>query len=332
MGRKKKKKAAYSYKNIDRSEAEEYDYHLPVLRDKTIEYLITESNAFYVDGTLGGGGHAAEIMKRLDNGGKLLAFDKDEEAISHCRAKFKEELDKGENSRIALFNNSFEESAAVEGIKGRVMGILLDLGVSSMQLDSETRGFSYRVETALDMRFSSGGPSAEQLLNEAKEDELAWILQSYGEEPYSKPLARRICELRRATPLKTTQHLRRIVEEIVPESQKYKALSRVFQAIRIAINDELEVLKNTIIKIVPILAKGGRIVIISYHSLEDRIVKQLFREISRPVQEGQANKFEFPLPALKLLTKKPILPDAEELKRNPRSRSAKLRIAKKIID
>jgi 16S rRNA (cytosine1402-N4)-methyltransferase len=201
---------------------------------------------------------------------------------------------------------------------GKINGLLLDLGVSSKQLDSTAIGLSYRVDSDLDMRFGSEGKTAKELLNESDEDELLFILRSYGEEPNARAIARRIIERRRLDAMETTFDLRSAVEEVTPEKFRTKALSRVFQAVRIAVNDELDVLQKTLIDIIPILVPGGRIVVMSYHSLEDRIVKDTFKEYS-----SKEN------PQLKILTKKPIIADEEEMKRNPRSRSVKIRVAEK---
>lgn len=316
-------------KQIDYSEAEEYEYHLPVFLDKVLEYLNIKEDGIYIDGTLGGGGHSGEIMRRLGKNGKLLAFDKDVAAIEHCQTQFAEELKKEGESRITLINECFSGACSIKRLEGKVNGVLLDLGVSSRQLDDSTRGFSYRFESPLNLRFSSEGITAEELLNTSKQEEIERLLKTYGEEPFAKTIARRIAEKRRAFPIRTTTELRKIIEESVPGSQLMKALSRSFQAIRIAVNGELQVLENTLTNIIPLMAPQGRIVIISYHSLEDRIVKNIFRELS------QKKYSDDPLPVLirdkelKLITNKPIIPDAEEIKRNPRSRSAKLRIAER---
>ncbi len=325
---KKKSKKEQFRNRIDYSEAVEYDYHLPVLLDEVLDYLNIKEDGIYIDGTLGGGGHSAEILRRLGKTGKLLAFDKDEMAIEHCRIRFSEELSLGENSRIELINECFSEACSI--IRKRANGILLDLGVSSRQLDDGHRGFSYRVESPLNLRFSSHGITAEDLLNTAQERELESILRLYGEEPFAKRIARRISQRRRAFPLQTTTDLRNIIEESVPSTQLFKSLSRTFQALRIAINDELGVLHKILSNVVPILADNGRIVVISYHSLEDRIVKTNFKEFSIKKYSDD------PLPVLvreaqlKILTPKPILPTEEEIKRNPRARSAKMRIAERI--
>lgn len=326
MAKKKKKAGGRRRINIDRSMELDYEYHLPVLLEEAVSFLITDAQGTYIDGTLGGGGHAAAITKRLISGGKLLAFDKDEEAIGHCRVQFEEEMEKGGLSKIAFFNDSFVKACSMEEIIGKAKGILLDLGVSSRQLDSEPRGFSYRFDAPLDLRFGSVGQTAAELLKSASENEITEILRKYGEEPFAKRLARRIAEKRASFPVDTTSQLKNIIEESVPFKLRYKALSRVFQALRIAVNNELGELEKALEEILPVLDIGGRIVVISYHSLEDRIVKNFFRE--------NAPKGKYIAPGeekcLKILTKRPVTPDEEEIKRNPRARSAKLRVAEKV--
>lgn len=329
----KRKSRRSLYKKIDKSRAEGYEYHLPVLLEKSVDYLITDPKGIYIDGTLGGGGHTSLILSRLVSGGKILAFDKDAIAISHCSSIFEDELAKGIGSRLTLYNQSFESACGMEEIRGKISGLLLDLGVSSRQLDDGSRGFTYRVNASLDMRFASHGRSAEALLAAATEEELEEILRLYGEEPHFKAIARRICEMRRAVPLKSTFQLRDLVEKSVPSGQLFKSLSRTFQAIRIAVNDELKTLQNTLTQIIPMLDHGARIVVISYHSLEDRIVKSTFKEnSSRFLKERNKYKPELAIsmPKLKILTPKPIIPGEEELLRNPRARSAKLRVAERV--
>lgn len=328
---KQKKKQVRPRKRIDRSQQADYDYHLPVLLKDSVDFLASDPNGIYIDGTLGGGGHSNEILSRLGPQGRLYSFDKDEEAIEHCKNRFADELQKGEDSRIILVNDCFSNANDIlENRRGATQGFLLDLGVSSRQLDESRRGFTYRVNSRLDMKFGSHGKSAEDLLNAAKEEELERILRLYGEEPFSRVIARRLVEKRRAVPLLNTFDLRGVVEEVVPQSLIFKALSRVFQAVRIAVNDELSVLENTLSNSMPLFKKGGRFVVISYHSLEDRIVKNFFRENSR-IQCTITNGIPTnSVPDFKLLFTKPYLPNEEEIKSNPRARSAKMRIAEKI--
>ncbi|MFP4529447.1 MAG: 16S rRNA (cytosine(1402)-N(4))-methyltransferase RsmH [Candidatus Kapaibacterium sp.] len=306
-----------------RPEPAEYDYHLPVMGEEACDWLVTNPNGIYIDGTLGGGGHAANIIRRLDSGGKLYAFDKDEEAIAHCERRFAGELSSA-TSRIVILNKCFSTACSIEEIRGKVSGILLDLGVSSRQLDTEQVGLSYRVESPLDMRFGAGGVTAEELINHSTEEELENILRKFGEEPFARKIARRIAEKRRAIPFKTTFDLRAAVEECVPKKLHFKSLSRTFQAIRIAVNRELDVLESTLNECIPELVEGGRVVVMSYHSLEDRIVKNIFRELAGRRKEDPSY--------IKILTKKPITASDEEIHRNPRARSVKVRIAEKLAD
>ncbi len=327
---KKNQKKVNKKKQIDYSQAKEYEYHLPVFLEKVLEYLNIKEDGIYIDGTLGGGGHSSEILRRLGKNGKLLAFDKDVMAIEYCLTLFAEEIEKSDNSRISILNQSFSEACSIKSICGKVNGILLDLGVSSRQLDDSNRGFSYRFDSPLNLRFSSQGIDGEELLNTAKQEEIESLLRKYGEEPFARNISRLIVERRRVFPIKTTLDLRKIIEESVPPAQLIKSLSRVFQAIRIAVNDELSVLEEAMRNSTELLTNGGRIVVISYHSLEDRIVKNILREYA-------SDKYnDDPLPKLirkkqlKILTNKPIIPDEIEIKNNPRSRSAKLRIAEKL--
>lgn len=289
--------------------------------------MLNRKSGIFIDGTLGGGGHAALILRKLGSGGNLWAFDKDEHSIRHCRSKFEEELSI-EPPRIVLFNKCFGEACSIVRQHGNFSGLLLDLGVSSMQLDTDQRGLSYRVNSRLDMRFGDSGISAEDLINNSSEEELYRILKTYGEEPRARMLAKRIVERRRSLAISTTFDLRYIIEQFVPQSLHFKTLSRVFQAFRIAVNRELEVLETTLAEALPILEVGGRIVVISYHSLEDRIVKNFFKEHS--FKKNDEVDISNPVPKLKLITPKPLVPDNDEIERNPRARSAKLRVAERI--
>ena len=327
MSKKRSKKAYRPGLEIKKIRTGSYDYHEPVMLERVIESLKIKPDGKYIDGTLGGGGHSEAILKRLSEKGKLFSFDKDPEAIERCREKFWGELAKGVDSRIEIYNDGFENARSVVGDRGEIDGALLDLGLSSRQLDSGSRGFSYRSDSELDMRFGTSGKSAAELLQAAKEEEIERILREYGEEPFARRIARRVVERRRAIIFKTSRDLANVVEECVPARSRLKSLSRVFQAVRIAVNDELVALSRALEEITDLLAPGGRIVVISYHSLEDRIVKRFFKERSAKFRnEDIASR----APTLKIISKKPITPDKEEILRNPRARSAKLRIAEKI--
>lgn len=304
------------------------EYHKPVLLEKVIELLVTKRDGIYVDGTIGGGGHSSQILAKLGEKGKLFGFDKDIEAINFCRERFKSELEKGENSRLELFNTCFSNACSITRHIGEWTGFLLDLGVSSRQLDTSQRGFSYRATGPLDLRFAPVGTSARELVNAASEAELAALLHKYGEEPFAKKIAREIVSKRRISPIVTTTDLRQIVENVVPQRLINKTLARVFQSLRIAVNDELSVLTITLNSAIDCLSIGGRIIVISYHSLEDRIVKNFFRSLSKASKET-ANIMP-KSPQLKIITKKPITPSKEECRINPRARSAKLRAGERI--
>jgi len=187
----------------DHQAAPEYDYHIPVMLRETCDYLITDTSGLYIDGTLGGGGHSAEILSRLSEGGKLYAFDADEQAIEHCTQKFQDELSKAEQSKLVLTNDNFIRACSIGELRGKVLGLLLDLGVSSRQLDTGSRGISHRLNSRLTMSFGSSGNSAEDLLNRSDERTIESILKMYGEEPFAGGIARRIITRRRAAPLRT---------------------------------------------------------------------------------------------------------------------------------
>ncbi len=311
----------------------EYNYHDPVLLQECLHFLIVDPKGLYIDGTLGGGGHTAAILEKLEPGGKLISFDKDPDAIAHCQERFSTQI---ENGMLQLRNASFDEACSIKENDGKVSGLLLDLGVSSFQLDGSSRGISYRFDSELDMRFGTEGETAKEFLHTASEEELIQVFEDYGEEPYSKKIARRIVESRRASSLSTTTDLKALIAEIVPERFLFKSLSRVFQAIRIHVNAELDVLKNTLTEIIPRIDSGGRIVVMSYHSLEDRIVKDMFKKYSatrRPSvtrDEKYYGNYVAIDPILKTITKTPIIPNKKEIELNKRARSAKLRVAEKV--
>ena len=321
MGSKKQYKSKRRPRVSENPDLQEYDYHLPVMLNECLDGLMVLGNAgTYIDGTLGGGGHTGEILNRLDKQDRLISYDADPDAIAHCTEKFAEILEQTPPV-LSLRQMNFVSMIDDDIENNSISGVLLDLGVSSRQLDKGQRGISYRFNTKLDMRFGPQGQTAEELLNTIEEGQLHHILRGFGEEPFARIIARRIIERRRAAPLQSTFDLRHIIEECVPPHMASKSLARVFQAIRIAVNGELDVLERTIRGIIPKLKKGGRIVIMSYHSLEDRIVKHVFKEL--------ASKHDDMIPSLKILTNKPIEATDEEISRNPRARTAKLRIAEK---
>ena len=306
--------------------------HKSVLLDECIDSLNIKPDGIYVDGTLGGAGHSLEIVKRLD-GGKLVAFDQDMDAIENARIKLAEYMD-----RVILIHSNFEnlgEKLDENGITG-IDGLLLDLGVSSYQLDTPERGFSYMHDAPLDMRMDKSlTESAWDIINRYSEAELSDIIRNYGEENCHARIAAFIVERRREKPIETTFELVDIIKAAVPRKARDENLhpaKRTFQAIRIAVNRELDVIEKVIREATEKMNRGGVIAIITFHSLEDRIVKNVFRDLSA----GCICPPEFPVctcntvAKLKLLTKKPIISSKEELEENPRARSAKLRCAVRL--
>ncbi len=322
-------------KSIDKGleNRKESEYHEPVMFRETLEWLVTKDDGLYIDGTLGGGGHAAGILRKVSNSGRLICFDADEQAISFCRGAFADELARGEESRIRLVHGNYAEvcgnEEVVAGSQKGISGLLLDLGVSSYQLNNPAQGISHRYDAALDMRFGGSGRTAAEIINSAEQAEIQKILWEFGEEKFARNITKAIVQRRRIAPITTTVELRKLVEETVPPPVFLSSLARVFQALRIAVNHELEVLEKTLLCVIPMLAPGGRIVVISYHSLEDRIVKHIFKKEStshRPSYPGDVAIHA----RLKLLTPKPQLPSEEEVRRNPRARSAKVRVVERV--
>jgi 16S rRNA (cytosine1402-N4)-methyltransferase len=302
-------------------------YHVPVMLDEVVRYLLTDAGGIYVDATVGGGGHAEAICNRLNAAGRLICFDVDEKAIELSRARLRRFQE-----HVSMVHSNFGNlKTDLEPIvAGRIHGLLLDLGVSSFQLDEGSRGFSFRVDERIDMRMDRrqllGGWD---VVNTYEEKALARILWEYGEERNSRRLAKRIVEGR---PVHTTGALSHIVEVTAGKRFLTKTLARVFQAIRIEVNSELENLKTVLTDSIDLLAFGGRIVVISYHSLEDRVVKSILKEeavrTTPSVNMYVAN--EKGPHRLRLLTKKPVRPTTSEVQRNPRSRSARMRAAERI--
>ncbi len=304
--------------------------HKPVLFEEAIEAMNIQQNSCCVDGTFGRGGHSAAMLERLGNNGCLIALDKDEQAIAFGKENFARE------PRLHLQHSSFSRLKDVveqQGVAGKVDAILLDLGVSSPQLDDAERGFSFQQDGPLDMRMDqSSGVSAAQWLATAEEAEIARVLWEYGEERFSRRIARAIVEQRQTEPLQTTSQLAQLIFRASPVKERHKhPATRSFQAIRIHINRELDDLKNGLVQAVDVLASGGRLVVISFHSLEDRIVKRFMRDMSRgdvmpkgvPVMEKQLK------PGILKCIGKPVRAGKEELQQNPRARSAIMRIAEK---
>jgi 16S rRNA (cytosine1402-N4)-methyltransferase len=304
-----------------------HDYHTPVLLEEALRFLITDVNGVYVDGTLGGGGHSEAICRQLDSSGKLICFDADDDAM-----RFAAERLKAFSQRITYVHSNFRNlEAELDALAiRRINGLLLDLGVSSFQIDEEAKGFSFRGDEKIDMRMDRRQPiSGWDVVNKYSEERLADVIWKYGEERYSRRIARRIVEAR---DIDSTGKLATVIESTVGKQFLVKTLARVFQAIRIEVNDELQALEQTLGASVGRVAEGGRIVVISYHSLEDRIVKNFFRQASAD-KIPSGNKYvpdTVLVPKLRTLTKSPVGPSEDETARNPRSRSAKMRVAEKI--
>ncbi|MDR3609857.1 MAG: 16S rRNA (cytosine(1402)-N(4))-methyltransferase RsmH [Ignavibacteriaceae bacterium] len=304
-------------------------HHIPVLIDKCLEYLVTVKDGIYFDGTLGFGGHSSGILNTIGPGGTLVSTDVDQDAFSFSKKKFSDE------KRIKLYNLNFSQIdiiAKIESIQ-YFNGIFADLGVSSFQLDTVESGFSYRNNAPLDLRMDKSKViNAADVVNSYSEEDLANIIFQNGEEKNSRKIAKVICEVRREKQIQTTLELSNIITELTPQRFHTKTLSRVFQALRIYVNDELNTLKSFLKKSVDLLIPGGRLVILSYHSLEDRIVKELFKyeTLDCICPPGSPICTCNKVPRLKIITKKPISPDEIEINNNFRSRSAKLRAAERI--
>lgn len=298
-------------------------YHVPVLLKETIDGLDIKPDGIYVDCTFGGGGHSKALLAKLNEKGKLLVFDQDEDAKKNLP----------DDSRVTFIPHNFRHLQRFLRLHhiNLVDGIIADLGVSSHQFDEAERGFSTRFEGALDMRMDQRQvKTAADILNEYNEQQLHKIFEQYGEVTNAKTLARTIVSARTVHPLKTIESFKNALREIV-KGNPNKYFAQVFQALRIEVNDELGALKEMLQQIPKLLTPGGRVAIITFHSLEDRLVKNFFRRGS--FDETETNPFinEISTNELKVITRKPIVASEKEIKENPRSRSAKLRIAEKIM-
>lgn len=308
--------------------------HTSVLLNESIESLNIKKNGTYIDGTMGGAGHSKEIAKKLGENGRLICIDQDENAIKTGKERL------SEFNNVTFVHRNFSEINTIYqdlNLKQTgIDGILLDLGVSSHQLDEAYRGFSYMNDAQLDMRMDTRQTfSAHNIINEYDEDKLSKIIFEYGEERWAKRIAEFISKERKTKPINTTFELVEIIKKAIPKAARIDGphpAKRTFQAIRIEVNKELEILKETINYMVSFLNSGGRLAIITFHSLEDRIVKNVFKELENPCSCPR----EFPICVCgkksfgKIFTKKPILPSNSELEINHRARSAKLRVFEKI--
>ena len=320
---------------FDRNAEEDLAYgHKPVLLDECLTGLNIRPDGIYVDGTLGRAGHSLEIARRLSGGGRLICLDRDETAIAAARERLADYRD-----RVTLVHSNFSRLGEVLGELGipGADGMLFDLGVSSPQLDDAARGFSYMHDAPLDMRMDQRQTqTAGDIVNGYEEKELYRIIRDYGEDKFAKNIAKHIVAARQVKPITTTGELTEIIRESIPMKMQVKSghpAKRTFQAIRIELNRELDVLRDSLDGMIDILNDGGRLCIITFHSLEDRIVKTIFRKNENPCTCPS----DFPVCVCgkkskgKVITRKPILPGETEMEENPRSKSAKLRIFERVL-
>ena len=299
------------------------EYHNPVLLDESVTALLGDNaSGIYADATFGGGGHTREILSRLNNAGRVLAFDRDSDALKN----------KPDDGRLVLIHNNFRfihNYVLYEGYDEGIDGILADLGVSSHQFDTAERGFSFRFDAPLDMRMNrEAKKTAADIVNGYTEEELARILWLYGEVDGSRKMASLICSARQKAAIATTAELSKAIESMLPKFAEHKVLAKVFQALRIEVNEEMKSLEKFLGGAALSLKKGGRLVVITYHSLEDRMVKNFIKcgNVEGNVVKDIYGNVNAPLEAL---IKKPIIPSEEEISGNTRARSAKLRVAVK---
>lgn len=304
-------------------------YHIPVLLERSTELLVTNPSGIYVDGTLGGGGHSRLLLSRLGEQARVFAFDQDDDAVQRAREVFA-----GDNRMVIIPGNVVHlKSILLQNEIRAVDGILLDLGVSSHQIDTPERGFSFRFDGPLDMRMDlERTMNAADLIADSSEEELANIFFSYGEEHGSRRIARAITRARQEQPIRETGQLVDIISTVTSPAHRKKTLARIFQALRIAVNEELHVLEQVLTQATEVLKVGGRLVVISYHSLEDRIVKHFMRDEAKPCICPPRMPFCDcdKVPRITLLSSKHIEADEYEVRRNPRARSARLRGCEKI--
>ena len=300
------------------------EYHNPVLLDESISALIGSPKGIYADATFGGGGHTSEILRRIDPEGRVISFDRDSDAIAN----------KPDDDRLTLIRSDFrwiQNHILHQGYKDGIDGILADLGVSSHQFDTAERGFSFRYEAPLDMRMNQEAQTtAADIVNTYSMEDLEKILRLYGEVDNSRKIAQLICKARELSPINTTGEVGKAIESVLPKFAEHKFLAKVYQALRIEVNQEMKSLEKFLIGAAKSLKPGGKLVIITYHSLEDRMVKNFIKagNIDGKVEKDFYGNATAPL---KAVNRKPILPQEEEIASNTRARSAKLRIAEKSL-
>ncbi len=297
-------------------------YHIPVLLKETLEYLNIKPDGIYIDSTFGGGGHSKAILERLSHKGRLIAFDYDQESLNN---------EFNADNFILIYANFAFIPYFLDFLNiDKVDGIIADLGLSSHQIDTAERGFSFRFDSELDMRMNKNIEiTAKHIVNTYSIERLQDIFSRYGQIHNSASLARRIVMGRSKSKIETTQDLVEVIKPLVPKKMEQKYLAKVFQAIRIEVNSEIENLKAFLSNLPEILKKGGRVAIITYHSVEDRLVKN-FLKYGNFQGVMQTDLYGNPLRSFRLITKKPVVPNANEIMNNPRSRSAKLRVAELI--
>ena len=300
------------------------EYHTPVLLDESVTALVGDAPfGIYADATFGGGGHSREILSRLTPAGRLLAFDRDSDAL----------MNKPDDSRLVLIHNNFRfihNFVLEQGYRDGIDGILADLGVSSHQFDTAERGFSFRFDAPLDMRMNKEAKmTAEELVNTYSEENLEKVLRIYGEVEGSRKMAQMICRARETARISTTGDLDKAIEKMLPKFAEHKVLAKVYQALRIEVNEEMKSLEKFLYGASKSLKVGGRLVVITYHSLEDRMVKNFIKtgNVEGKVEKDIYGKTSVPLEAV---NRKPILPEESEIAGNTRARSAKLRVAVKL--
>ena len=299
------------------------EYHNPVMLRECIEALVSDTSGVYADATFGGGGHSRGILSALDAGGRLIAFDRDADALANAP----------EDSRFTLIRNNFRfihNFILFEGYKNGIDGIMADLGVSSHQFDTAERGFSFRYDAPLDMRMNTeAAVTAAEIVNSREEAEIEKILRVYGEVGQSRKMASLIVRARKTSAIETTAQLNEAIATCLPKFAEHKELARVYQALRIEVNQEMKSLEKFLYGAAESLKPGGRLVVITYHSLEDRMVKNFIKagNIEGEIHRDIYGKSDIPLTAV---NKKPILPQEAEIAGNTRARSAKLRVAEKI--
>ena len=298
------------------------EYHIPVLLDESVSALISSAKGIYADATFGGGGHTREILRRLDPEGRVISFDRDSDAIAN----------KPDDPRLTLIRSDFRwmhNHILHQGYKEGIDGVLADLGVSSHQFDTAERGFSFRYDAPLDMRMNQEAETtAADIINKYEQEDLERILRLYGEVDNSRRIAQLICKARETAEIRTTTELGKAIESALPKFAEHKFLAKVYQALRIEVNQEMRSLEKFLSSAAASLKPGGKLVVITYHSLEDRMVKNFIKtgNIDGKVEKDFFGNSSAPL---KAVNRKPILPQESEIASNTRARSAKLRIAEK---